>query len=323
MGKGARATHRGQTMAVYSLEGAVAQPKRDATMHCIARIVLFSLVTSGAAAADLLQPISLGPFQRTQNFNGVDVHVPYNVIVTPLAVEKRLRIDITIAADLNDIAANIGRILATLPLPRDNCRSFSPDNPVVSLDRSSLHYRSGQAVLALGGTIVIWACLENPVHKTKVEMQMQDLGFGVKTKVPVVVDMGPGDPIKTIVASQPFDAEIPVRLIVSDAKSIRVELDEPTISLGGKYASITKGILSLAGVDINAKAGEALQRAVDPDDLRQAVPSIAGIEPNLSAATFVEKEGHLAAQLEMSAVVDGSLGLRLFQALLAGIRKGH
>ncbi|MGX5802630.1 hypothetical protein ACWGS9_15460 [Bradyrhizobium sp. Arg314] len=297
--------------------------QRVRSMRRMVKVLLFSTLALGAEAQGLQQPLTLGPFLRVEKIEGVDVSVPYTVAVSQTKTSVETRIDATVVADLNDIAAKIGPILAALPLPRDNCRSFSATNPVVSLDRSTLGYQFGQAVLELTGSIVLWACVENPVHKTKLDMQVKDIGFGVKTKVPVVVDMGPGDPTKTTIGSQPFEATLPATLVVPQANSIALQFGRPDIKLGGQYASITNGVLSLAGIDINAEAGKALQRAINPDDLRQAVPSIEGIEPKASPAQFVEKEGHLAAQIEVSAVVDGSAALKLFKALIAAILKGH
>ncbi|MFK0691133.1 hypothetical protein ACFX5Q_23465 [Mesorhizobium sp. IMUNJ 23033] len=290
-------------------------------MRYIVQTVVLALLVSAARAEDQPQAIRLGPFLRTEVVNGVDVIVPYRATVNQVAALDKIQIDVTIVSDLDDVAAKTDRILA-IPLPRDNCRSYSGNNPVVSLDRSSLSYQSGQALLALGGTVVLWACIENPVHKTKVDMQIKDIGFGIKTKVPVVVDMGPGDPIKTIIGSQPFDASLPINLTTDGEQAIQLELGSPTINLEGQYASISNGVLSLAGIDINAKAADALRHAIDPDGLRRRLPSVAGLDLKLSGAQFVQIDEHLGAQIKFSAAVSEANGLRLFQALLASFQEG-
>jgi hypothetical protein len=291
-------------------------------MRYLLQTIALASMVSVAYADDQPQGIRFGPFIRSEVVNGVNVTVPYSATVNHVAAPEGLRIDVTVVADLGDVATKMGMILGAIPFPNDNCHTYSPTNPVVSLEKSNLAYQSGQAVLGLAGTVVVWACVQNPIHKTKIDMQIKSIGFGIKTKIPVVVDMGLGDPIKTIVGSQPFQAALPIDLVVHDAQSVELKLGSPTVNLGGQYASISEGVLSLAGIDINQQAGEALRHAINLDALRQTLPPVAGLQSHLSDARFIETAGHLGAEIRFSAAVTEADGLRLFQALLAAIQNG-
>jgi hypothetical protein len=93
----------------------------------------------------------------------------------------------------------------------------------------------------------------------------------IKTKVPVV-HTWPGDPIKTILATQPFEAALPFGISKRDDHTVGLDLSKPDIELKGQYASITKGVLQIAGINLNDKAYDALQKAIDPQKLVLTLP---------------------------------------------------
>jgi hypothetical protein len=138
-----------------------------------------------------------------------------------------------------------------------------------------------------------------------------------KTKVPVVVTW-PGNPIKTILATQPFDANLPVSLVKNNDHAVGLEFSKPDIELKGQYAFITKGVLNIAGVDINQKAYDALQKAIDPSKLAMVVPDdIQKYNPIIENARLFNNSGHLSAEIDMSAFVPGAAINELVKQLLA------
>src|SRR5579863_8914074 len=201
------------------------RPVGRKTMGAV-RIVFAVLLLSVAPAASVAQtqPVSFGPIVHVQQFEGVTVSVPIRVEVTQKPSDLGVRLGARVVADLSDLAGKAGEIIDRIPLPKANCASYSANNPIVTLGRKSLAFRGVGAVLSVGGSVDMWECAENPIPKTKVEMQVKDIGLGVKTKVPVVVNLGPGDPIKTKLGTQPFDVDLLVTLSVEDGRTVALRL---------------------------------------------------------------------------------------------------
>ena len=259
--------------------------------------VYFALGASAARA----QPTVIGPIVEVQQVEGISITVPIRVEVSQGPSDLGTRIRVRVVADLSDLAAKTGDIVDCIPLPKDNCASYSANNPVVTLGRKSLVFRDDAAILSVGGSVDMWECAENPIPKTKVEMQVKDIGLGVKTKVPVVVNLGPGDPIKTKLGTQPFDVDLPVTLSVEDGRAVALRIGRPAIRLRGPYVSVTEGVLSIAGVDVNERAQALLERAIDPDKLCRTVPTFAGFAPTVEGAGFIEDGGRPAAEIVLAA----------------------
>jgi hypothetical protein len=64
-----------------------------------------------------------------------------------------------------------------------------------------------------------------------------------ETKLIPHVHTWPGDPIKTILLTQPLEAALPSQISKRDDHSVGLDLSRPDIELGGQYAFITKGVL--------------------------------------------------------------------------------
>lgn len=269
----------------------------------------------GAMGADP-DEVQIGPIDYQQNVNGVPVNISALTYLKVATSNSKITLKARVVGDLVDLQRKIGQIVDTFSLPRDNCRSYSPNNPVVSIPRKELAYRNGGAIFSIGGTVVMWECLENPVPNTKVEWEIRNVGFGIKTKVPVVKTW-PGSPIKTILATQPFDADLPITLAKSSEHSVELNFSRPDIELKGQYAFITKGILHIAGVDINQKAFDALQKAIDPQKLQLAIPDeIVKFNPAVESARFLDQGGHLTAEIDLRAEIPAAEITDLLKTLL-------
>ncbi|TAY50941.1 hypothetical protein [Rhizobium leguminosarum] len=263
-------------------------------------VTSFLLVVSPALAVS--EEMMVGPISYQQDVNGVAVNLSATTYFQLSNTAKEITLKARVVGDLTDLQKKIGQIVDTFALPSDNCKSFSGNNPVVNLPRKELLYREQKAVFSVGGTVDMWDCRENPVPNSKVEWKLQDVGFGIKTKVPVVVTW-PGSPIKNKLGSQSFDVDLPLA-ITHATDSLSLVIEKPAIDLKGQYAFITEGILKIAGIDINQKAHDALEKAIDPNKLRVAIPEELGeFHPQIDGAKFVDLSGNLAIEISLSASV--------------------
>ena len=253
-----------------------------------------------AQAAD---EVLIGPIDYEQNVNGVPVTVTARTYVRIVTPENKLLLKVRVVGDLSDLQRKIGTIVDTFSLPRDNCRSYSPNNPVVDISRKELRADLDRATFSLGGSVTVWECAENPVANSKVEWEVRKVGLGIKTKVPVIKTW-PGSPIKTIFARQGFDVDLPVLLVRSNDHSVGLQFSKPEIELTGRFAFVTKGMLSIAGIDINQKAYDVLQKAIDPQKLILSIPDeLEKYNPSVESARLFNDNGKLTAEIALTALV--------------------
>jgi hypothetical protein len=174
---------------------------------------------------------------------------------------------------------NITAIVDKFGFPTNNCASYKPDNQVVALSDVTLTYdaNSGDALLTLAGTDTVWTCLQNPVPDIVTTWVMKTytvLGFTVKTLVPVVQTL-PGSPIKTVLLTQPFNAQLflspQVSLTNPTTLAVGMQLSSVNLTLGGQYAFLINGVVSIAGVAVNLVAYDVLSRLID---LSGSIPNI-------------------------------------------------
>jgi hypothetical protein len=270
----------------------------------------FYLLAAGMLAMSLNNALAIepndflvGPIEYQQDVNGVPVTIIAKTYFKIQTLDNKLYLKAQVIGDLGDLQRKIGPIVDSFKLPWENCRSYSPNNPVVDLPRKELPFHDGSAVFSIGGKVTMWECLENPIPNSKIEWQLRDVGFGIKTKVPVVVTW-PGSPIKTILATQPFDADLPVTLVRNDESTVSLVVGRPDIELKGSLAFITKGVLSIAGIDINQKAADALRKAIDPEKLKLSIPEqFQQFNPKIDSARFIDHEGKLAIEMNLSALI--------------------
>lgn len=257
-------------------------------------------MASTAQADD--RAVTLGPFLRTEKVEGVEVGIPVTVELTRTPGEGVEIVRARIVAGLGDLAAKLGPILAAGKLPSDPCKTYGI-NPVVILQRQSLHIESGRARLAVAGKVDIWSCTANPLPRARLETGMRDLGVGIRARLPDRLRVRRGAPLKALVAIQPFEAELAVGLVRDGERGVRLEVGHPTVRLTGKYVSLTRGVLRIASVDINALAHRALDKAIRPDRLRRSVPPLPGFDPVVEGVAFILDKGAPAAELRLRAEV--------------------
>jgi hypothetical protein len=275
-------------------------------------------VALGCTQAKAVEPDDLvvGPVSIQQDVNGIPVSISARTFFKIQTVENKIYLKAQLVGDLSDLQRKIGSIVDTFKLPQENCRSYSANNPVVSIPRKELLFRDGTAIFSIGGNVTMWDCRENPIPNSRVDWEIRNIGFGVRTKVPVVRTW-PGDPIKNKLVSQSFDADLPINLVRLNEYSIGLTLGRPDIELKGQYAFITKGILNIAGVDINQKAQDALQKAIDPEKLRLIIPAeFQEFNPKVESVRFLDDSGHLAVEMNMSALIPAAKVTEMIKDLI-------
>jgi hypothetical protein len=266
----------------------------------VAALALFSISPVFAVEPD---DLLVGPISYQQDVNGVPVTLTARTYFKIQTIDNKIYLKAQIIGDLGDLQHKIGAIVDTFRLPQDNCGSYSANNPVVSIPRKDLAFKNNAAVFSISGSVAMWDCRENPVPNTKVDWVIENVGLGIKTKVPKVVTW-PGSPIKNKLVTQPFDADLPVNLVRVNGTTVALSVGRPDIELKGQYVSITKGVLSIPGIDVNQKAADALTKAIDPEKLKLAIPSeFQEYNPSIDSARFIDDAGQLAAEINMSALI--------------------
>ena len=171
---------------------------------------------------------------------------------------------------------------------------------MVSLTSKSLIAQGEDALFAIGGHVDVWSCIVGP-PKSEIQWQMKKIG-PIKTKVPVPHTWT--DYIKNKDATQPFDASIPVSLVKESDTSVALQVGKPKINLEGQFVFLTNGVLKIANVDINQKAADALQSAIDPNKLKATIPpEFQKLNMAVQSAGFRDEGGHLIAEITLTADV--------------------
>ena len=292
-------------------------------MNIFTRLVAAGLLIGATARVLLAQStvandeVSVGPITLTQAYGDIQISP---VVTTYLSVQTKndgLTVRARVLSDLGDLQAKIGQIVDRFPLPQNNCASYGPGNLVAKIWGKQLVPSGNSALLKLSGYVEVWACVSNPIPNSKVEWR-NDGPFHLS--IPHIVTW-PGDPVKTIVAKQPFDVSLPATLAILDDHTVALQLGTPSVSLGGQYAGITNGILNIAGVNLNNVAADALNRAVDPSKLRQSIPEdLLKLNPQIAVARFLDNSGKLDVELQLSSKVPPEQLTELLQ-LLVGHQK--
>ena len=289
----------------------------------IVSIVLGMAYPQFAACQEAPDKIVVGPVVLTQDVQGISISTSLTSTFSLQTQADGLHLALALDADLGDLQQKFPQLMGTIALPRDNCKSYTLVNPVVSLGNRQLKSSGGNAVVSISGEVDGWTCLQNPVPETYWDSTgcRGDLPFGghyvfgcPKTRA--------ASPIKNKSFTQPFDASIPVTLQKTADRSVGLVLGQPDIKLGGQFVAITNGALRLAGIDINDEARKALNKAIDPDKLILSIPKdYADLNPQIQTATFQSAQGVLSAHIDMTAIVSVSRLNDLLNGLVKGIKK--
>lgn len=252
-----------------------------------------------------------------QDVQGVRITAQVYTFLSIEILDDKLKLHARAIADLSDFQNKIGALIDTIPLPTDNCSHFGVDNVVARIWGKQITVNGDVATLKLNGDVEIWTCAKNPIPCTRIEWDEKNI-LGAIIRVPRTVFYDCNPPIKNRNLSQPFEATLPFRLAPVDSQTFALRLGDPSVNLGGALGSVTEGILRIAGVDINAKVKEALDRAVNPEVLKQSLPEfLLKYNPALTRAELLSNSGALALTLEMEAILDAKALGELIQEFLS------
>jgi hypothetical protein len=146
----------------------------------------------------------------------------------------------------------------------------------------------------------------------------------IKTKCRPHLITWPGNPIKTHVGSQNIDADIPIYLRKDSDYAVGIQFSSPDINLGDCtwLACVAKGLVMIGGVNINQKAYDALQKAIDPEKLKLTIPDeLERFNPTIESAGFINDTGNLAAEIKLSALIPAATMTELIQQLINNSKK--
>jgi len=269
----------------------------------IMTVVLCTLWPAAFRADTSANEVLVGPIAVSERVDGIAVALPVNSYVSLATKPDGLYLNSRVDIDLSDLQGKIGPIVDSFSFPTNNCASFSANNPVVRVWGKQLSVIGNALVLTLQGDVDLWDCRENPIQNSKIEWR-NDGPFGLS--IPHIVTW-PGDPIKNRLINQPLTATLPVSLGVPNDQTIALQIGNPTINVGGQFGGVTAGVLRIAGIDLNSRAGDAIRQAVNPSTLRQGIPpDFAKLNPKIASATFRDNAGKPTVSAELSAAVPAS-----------------
>lgn len=227
-----------------------------------------------------------------QTVEGVPLKAQVYTFLTVKPEDDQIRLHARVIADLSDLQKKIGPLIDTIPLPTDNCSRFALDNIVARIWGKELTVEANTATLKLNGNVEVWTCVRNP--------------FG-------------GSPWKNRNLSQSFEAKLPFGVEVVSPQSYALKLGDPSVDLGGALGGVTEGILKIAGVNVNEKVKEALDRAIHPNTLKQKLPEfVLKYNPTLTRAELLSDSGALALRLEVDTTLNVMQLAELIQDLISG-----
>ena len=238
-----------------------------------------------------------------QVVQGVPLTAPIHIFLSLHPAGSRIRVQARVVGDLSDLQNKIGPLIDTIPLPTDNCSHFGIDNFVAKIWGKQITVGNNGATLKLNGDVEVWTCVKNPIPCSRLEWEERNV-FGATIRIPRTVFFDCNPPIKNRNATQPFEAALPFSVEVVTPQSYGLKLGQPSIDLGGPLGGVTEGILKIAGVDINAEAKKALDRAINPGSLTQTLPDfLIPYNPALTKAELLSNSGALALTLEAEAIL--------------------
>ncbi len=259
--------------------------------------------------------VQVGPIDIAQSLQGIAVTLRVTSMVSvstsPAAITVRTRT----FGDLRDLQAKIGSIVDTFPLPRDNCRSFSANNPVVKLHTKRLDLNGEAVVFTLSGDVEDWDCRENPIPNSKIVM-VDENWLGVHVRRPKI-ETWPGSPIKNLLITQPVTAKLSARLRLASDATIQLVMDAPQVELGGHpaLAAVRDALLNLFKIDINRLVEQQLRQAIDPAALQVGLPDdVKRLGAKLQKAAFVNV-GALGVEIQAQAQLPSANLTDLLKAL--------
>ena len=245
---------------------------------------------------------SVGPVAITNMVNGVPVTVNATSWITVNSSGNELTVQARIFADLVDLQKKFASILDGFKLPIYNCANRAADtqNPVVSFRNGSIVPVDDQLVMSVRGDVGVVSCVAGP-QKTATVLKTKKLLF-LKWKSPVTHVVRTVKEGNNGAQAQAFRGSMPIQLVKKDGAGVALKSVEPNIKLEGQEPLMTSANLNLAKNHINQKVYAALQSAIDPANLKAALPKdLQKMNMTVVSARFRSYGGHAIAEINLAA----------------------
>src|SRR5690349_6928849 len=105
-------------------------PMKKTNYECVLAVCV-AICTIPCFGQPTPNEVQIGPIPVTQSISGVPVTIAVTSYMNITTDPDGLAIGTRLIGNLGDLQARIGTIVDTLPLPTNNCQSFSANNPVV------------------------------------------------------------------------------------------------------------------------------------------------------------------------------------------------
>lgn len=279
-------------------------------------VFLGALLLAGLVSPATAQ-IAVGPVAIQNNVNGVPITVSATSWITVNSDGNELMVDARIFADFIDLQKKFSSVLGTFKHPADNCANRGADNqsPVVSLKSGSLWPRDDRLVMSIRGQIDIWSCVAGPLQ-SEIRWQKKKIAF-IKLSVPLLHTWA--NLIRNKDGTQLFHGSLPIYLVEKGDAAVALKVAEPDIVLERQEVSVTNASLKLAKLELSQKASNALQSAIDPAKLKEALPTeLQKLNMAVVSARFRDQGGHAVAEINLAARASGESIPQLLQQVAAG-----
>ena len=163
--------------------------------------------------------------------------------------------------ELTQLRVHISDLVGSIKMPVDNCASFRPDNPVITINDASI-VNDGAVSLKVDGVAMLWSCVANPVPHSSVQWREQKIAgpFGMVTKVPEIKTWA-GTPIKTLISQQKFTMQIPFGARIGSNNAFEIFTEAPVITADEQIADAIRMALGEFASTFSARVNDAAQQS--------------------------------------------------------------
>jgi hypothetical protein len=184
-----------------------------------------------------------GPFPLAITVQGVNLNLRRAFFISRNDAPSGSSVHIRVVVDLSDVQAKVANLIASVPLPTDNCKQDGI-NLVVGISKVTLAAGTSEATLTLEGKVDPWWC-------THV--------FGNEAKG----ELGP---------EQLVTVTVPVRLGTPTPSVIAVSLGPPHVELGGSLGQAEDAALHFFNVDLDNLVQGKVDSVINPALLQWSLP---------------------------------------------------
>ncbi len=250
--------------------------------------------------------VVVGPIAITNKVNGIPITVSTTSWITVNSVDNETTVDVRILADLIDLQRKFSNVVDKFALANDKCAARGADARVgsdarsaaVSLKSGSLWPVDDRLMMSFRGQVDTWSCIAGS-PKSGIEWKKKKFAF-LNIKVPVVHKWR--IVTKKNDFTQSFRGNLPIQLVKKDGANVGLKIAEHDIKLEGQDLAMTTASLNLAKMDLNRKAYNALQSAIDPAKLKAILPKeYQKMNMTVVSTRFRSYGGHAIAEINLAA----------------------